>query len=78
MGDPGEENEANGRDANCSPDISSDGLKNVNSEDGLVTKVVDSDGDIIRDIEEYVLKDAVPKNLGNIGKSFFNNNNKYN
>ncbi|ETN63201.1 M-type 9 protein [Anopheles darlingi] len=35
--------EADARDArgdnNCSPDISSDGLKNVNSEDGLVTKL---------------------------------------
>ncbi|EDV95496.1 GH11750 [Drosophila grimshawi] len=30
---------SNSRDANCSPDISSDGLKNVNSEDGLVTKL---------------------------------------
>ena len=34
MPDPSDD--ANGRDGNCSPDISSDGLKNVNSEDGLV------------------------------------------
>lgn len=30
----------------CSPDISSDGLKNVNSEDGLVSKPGMSDGDV--------------------------------
>lgn len=36
MCDASEDTEANGRDTNCSPDISSDGLKNVNSEDGLV------------------------------------------
>lgn len=34
MPDPADENSA--PDGNCSPDISSDGLKNVNSEDGLV------------------------------------------
>ncbi|EDW80371.1 uncharacterized protein Dwil_GK18725, isoform A [Drosophila willistoni] len=51
--------EANGRDANCSPDISSDGLKNVNSEDGLVTKMCNDVKDL--DIEEFALKGAMPK-----------------
>ncbi|XP_037938928.1 coiled-coil domain-containing protein 102A isoform X2 [Teleopsis dalmanni] len=65
LGDTGEEAEANGRDANCSPDISSDGLKNVNSEDGLVTKVISNDMKDL-DIEEFVLKGAVPKNLSDM------------
>lgn len=43
--------------SNCSPDISSDGLKNVNSEDGLITKMAH------RDIEEYILQGAVPKHV---------------
>ncbi|CAD7004941.1 unnamed protein product [Ceratitis capitata] len=59
--DASEDAEANGRDANCSPDISSDGLKNVNSEDGLVTKTICNDMKDL-DIEEYILKGAVPKN----------------
>ncbi|KAL9902931.1 coiled-coil domain-containing protein 102A isoform X2 [Glossina fuscipes] len=59
MADTAEETEANSRDANCSPDISSDGLKNVNSEDGLVTKT-NAGGEIKDlDIEEFVLKDEV-------------------
>lgn len=53
-----EEPERDGRDnSNCSPDISSDGLKNVNSEDGLVAKLAH------RDIEEYILQGAVPKHV---------------
>ncbi|EDX03967.1 GD23413 [Drosophila simulans] len=48
--DTSEDAEANGRDANCSPDISSDGLKNINSEDGLVTKLPNDVKDL--DIEE--------------------------
>lgn len=68
MADTGEENEANSRDANCSPDISSDGLKNVNSEDGLVTKAVAGGELKDLDIEEYVLKGVARKNLSNLGK----------
>ncbi|KAH8410059.1 hypothetical protein KR009_004751 [Drosophila setifemur] len=59
--DTSEDAEANGRDANCSPDISSDGLKNVNSEDGLVTKLSNDVKDL--DIEEFALKGAMPKHL---------------
>ncbi|XP_039964045.1 coiled-coil domain-containing protein 102A isoform X1 [Bactrocera neohumeralis] len=62
MCDASEDTEANGRDANCSPDISSDGLKNVNSEDGLVTKAICNDLKDL-DIEEFVLKGAVTKNV---------------
>ncbi|XP_055323883.1 coiled-coil domain-containing protein 102A isoform X2 [Sitodiplosis mosellana] len=61
-----EENERDGRDnSNCSPDISSDGLKNVNSEDGLVTNSKSQDHNEKRDteIEEYVLQGAVPKHV---------------
>lgn len=49
----------------CSPDISSDGLKNVNSEDGLVTKSVSRENSCKRDmdIEEYILQGAVPKHV---------------
>lgn len=48
-----------------SPDISSDGLKNVNSEDGLVIKTgVDPSGERRDlDIEEYILQGAVPKHV---------------
>lgn len=55
---------ADGRDA-FSPDISSDGLKNVNSEDGLVIKSeADRSGDTRDlDIEEYILQGAVPKHV---------------
>ncbi|XP_055602136.1 coiled-coil domain-containing protein 102A isoform X2 [Uranotaenia lowii] len=66
--DAADEPERDGRDNNCSPDISSDGLKNVNSEDGLVTKVnnlPDDCGQDDVDIEEYILQSgggAVPKN----------------
>ncbi|KAM7356906.1 coiled-coil domain-containing protein 102B [Cochliomyia hominivorax] len=66
MADTGEENESNSRDANCSPDISSDGLKNVNSEDGLVTKAAAGGELKDLDIEEYVLKGAAHKNLSDM------------
>lgn len=60
-----DEPERDGRDNNCSPDISSDGLKNVNSEDGLITKLVnvpDDSGQDDLDIEEYILQGgAMPK-----------------
>ncbi|XP_062534048.1 coiled-coil domain-containing protein 102A isoform X1 [Armigeres subalbatus] len=63
--DAADEPERDGRDNNCSPDISSDGLKNVNSEDGLVTKVnnlPDDSGQDDLDIEEYILQGgAMPK-----------------
>lgn len=72
MVDTGEENEANSRDANCSPDISSDGLKNVNSEDGLVTKATVGGETKDLDIEEYVLKGAAHKNLSDLGKYNYN------
>ncbi|XP_030562012.1 coiled-coil domain-containing protein 102A isoform X1 [Drosophila novamexicana] len=62
--DTNEDAEANGRDANCSPDISSDGLKNVNSEDGLVTKLPNDVKDL--DIEEFALKGAMPKHLSDL------------
>ncbi|XP_054735595.1 coiled-coil domain-containing protein 102A isoform X2 [Anastrepha obliqua] len=65
MCDVSEDVEANGRDVTCSPDVSSDGLKNVNSEDGLVTKAICNDIKDL-DIEEYVLKGAVPKNVSDI------------
>ncbi|XP_036335686.1 coiled-coil domain-containing protein 102A-like isoform X1 [Rhagoletis pomonella] len=68
MCDVSEDAEANGRDANCSPDISSDGLKNVNSEDGLVTKAICNDMKDL-DIEEYVLKGAVPKSVPDMGNN---------
>lgn len=58
IGNGVDEPERDGRDnSNCSPDVSSDGLKNVNSEDGLVTKMAH------RDIEEYILQGAVPKHV---------------
>ncbi|XP_065080728.1 coiled-coil domain-containing protein 102A isoform X1 [Ochlerotatus camptorhynchus] len=63
--DAADEPERDGRDNNCSPDISSDGLKNVNSEDGLVTKVnnlPDDSGQDDLDVEEYILQGgAIPK-----------------
>lgn len=51
--------------SNCSPDISSDGLKNVNSEDGLMTKSLSRENSSKRDldIEEYILQGAVPKHV---------------
>lgn len=62
-----EEPDRDGRDnSNGSPDISSDGLKNVNSEDGLVTKSVSREQNDRRndlDIEEYILQGAVPKHV---------------
>lgn len=61
--DGAEEPERDGRD-NCSPDISSDGLKNVNSEDGLVIKTTTDEKETRDlDIEEYVLQGAVPKHV---------------
>ncbi|XP_058985712.1 coiled-coil domain-containing protein 102A-like isoform X1 [Musca domestica] len=62
VADTGEEAEGNVRDTNNSPDMSSDGLKNVNSEDGLVTKSAGGDLKDL-DIEEFILKGAMPKNL---------------
>uniref|UniRef100_A0A182PRC8 Myosin tail domain-containing protein n=1 Tax=Anopheles epiroticus TaxID=199890 RepID=A0A182PRC8_9DIPT len=73
--DAADEPDRDGRgDNNCSPDISSDGLKNVNSEDGLVTKLPNlpddgTGGDMLAtnanadlDIEEYILQGgAMPK-----------------
>ncbi|XP_050076176.1 coiled-coil domain-containing protein 102A [Anopheles maculipalpis] len=75
--DAADEPDRDGRgDNNCSPDISSDGLKNVNSEDGLVTKLpnLPDDGSgptgvlaanaasTDLDIEEYILQGgAMPK-----------------
>uniref|UniRef100_A0A182SVH1 Myosin tail domain-containing protein n=1 Tax=Anopheles maculatus TaxID=74869 RepID=A0A182SVH1_9DIPT len=75
--DAADEPDRDGRaDNNCSPDISSDGLKNVNSEDGLVTKLpnLPDDGsgppgllatnaaNADLDIEEYILQGgAMPK-----------------
>uniref|UniRef100_A0A182Q8S2 Myosin tail domain-containing protein n=1 Tax=Anopheles farauti TaxID=69004 RepID=A0A182Q8S2_9DIPT len=75
--DAADEPDRDGRgDNNCSPDISSDGLKNVNSEDGLVTKLpnLPDDGSTTGgaagiaangadlDIEEYILQGgAMPK-----------------
>ncbi|KAJ6641382.1 Coiled-coil domain-containing protein 102A [Pseudolycoriella hygida] len=62
-GDGVEEAERDGRD-NGSPDISSDGLKNVNSEDGLIIKSTNkSNGAEDVDIEEYILQGAIPKHL---------------
>lgn len=59
-----EEHERDGRDnSNCSPDISSDGLKNVNSEDGLVINATLQEQNDKRDSEEYVLQGAVPKHI---------------
>lgn len=61
--DGAEEPERDSRD-NGSPDISSDGLKNVNSEDGLIIKATNkSNGSEDVDIEEYILQGAVPKHL---------------
>lgn len=66
-GTNGEDHERDGRDnSNCSPDISSDGLKNVNSEDGLVTNSTVQDHEVKRndtEVEEYVLQGAVPKHV---------------
>lgn len=60
----GNTEEHDGRDnLNCSPDISSDGLKNVNSEDGLVINATLQDQNEKRDGEEYVLQGAVPKHV---------------
>lgn len=66
-GGNGEDHERDGRDnSNCSPDISSDGLKNVNSEDGLVTNSTVQDHEVKRndtDVEEYILQGAVPRHV---------------
>lgn len=56
------------RDISSSPvDQLSDGLKNVNSEDGLVTKArsfsENENGEGKLDIEEYVLQGALPKDI---------------
>lgn len=65
-GTDGEMAERDGGEINCSPELSSDGLKNVNSEDGLVTKTRsfnESDGTESKEleIEEYILQGAMPK-----------------
>lgn len=59
-----------GRDISESPidQLSNDGLKNVNSEDGLVTKARsfsenENSSDSKLDIEEYVLQGAMPKDI---------------
>lgn len=80
----GNNDERDGRDnSNCSPDISSDGLKNVNSEDGLVTNTTQNEPNEKRDkeMEEYILQGAVPKhvidtlrNEGKISKPTFSRN----
>ncbi|XP_058837206.1 coiled-coil domain-containing protein 102A isoform X1 [Topomyia yanbarensis] len=63
--DAADEPERDGRDNNGSPDILSDGLRNVNSEDVLVTKVnhlPDDSGQDDLDVEEYILQGgAMPK-----------------
>lgn len=65
------------RDISGSPidNLSNDGLKNVNSEDGLVTKARSfsenensSEGKL--DIEEYVLQGAMPKDIKNVDVEF--------
>lgn len=60
--DATDEPERDGR-TNGSPDVSSDDLKNVNSEDGLIIKTTSTDHSNAKDldIEEYVLQGAVPK-----------------
>lgn len=53
--------------------LSNDGLKNVNSEDGLVTKArsfSENESDVKLDIEEYVLQGAMPKDIKNIDVEF--------
>lgn len=65
-GADGELAERDGGEISCSPEMSSDGLKNVNSEDGLVTKTRsfnESDGAESKEleIEEYILQGALPK-----------------
>lgn len=55
--DVNEDFDGSGRDANCSPDISSDGFKNVNSEDGLVTKANKSVEELKHlDMDVFVMK----------------------
>lgn len=65
------------RDISGSPidQLSNDGLKNVNSEDGLVTKARSfsenensSEGKL--DIEEYVLQGAMPKDIKSVEIDF--------
>lgn len=60
-----DEAERDARGETFSPDISSDGLKNVNSEDGLVIKSRPEHSGETRDldIEEYILQGAVPKHV---------------
>lgn len=58
--------------SSCSPDISSDGLKNVNSEDGLVTDAANQQAKRLQrdlDLEEYVLQGAVPKHIAEAPRS---------
>lgn len=65
------------RDISGSPidQLSNDGLKNVNSEDGLVTKARsfsenESSSTGKMEIEEYVLQGAMPKDIKNIEADF--------
>lgn len=58
------------RDISGSPidQLSNDGLKNVNSEDGLVTKArsFSEEENGRPDIEEYILQGAMPKEIRNV------------
>lgn len=67
--DVNEDFDGSGRDANCSPDISSDGLKNVNSEDGLVTKSIKSAEEMKHlDMDMFAVKrTSVDKTVTDIG-----------
>lgn len=66
------------RDISGSPidQLSNDGLKNVNSEDGLVTKArsfsenENSSENGKLDVEEYILQGAMPKDIKNIDVEF--------
>lgn len=64
--DVNEDFDGSGCDANCSPDISSDGFKNVNSEDGLVTKAQSKSVEEIKhldDMDVFVMKgNSIEKN----------------
>jgi coiled-coil domain-containing protein 102 len=67
--------EPGGRDISGSPDqFSNDGLKNVNSEDGLVTKArsfsENESNPENKMVEEYVMQGAMPKEIKNIEIEF--------
>ncbi|XP_055377693.1 coiled-coil domain-containing protein 102A isoform X2 [Condylostylus longicornis] len=64
---PGPENGEEPERDNRSPDISTEGLKNVNSEDGLVTKAAASNSETKDvDIEEFVSQRSVPKSVSEL------------